>query len=124
MNFLVERTSERCDEDNPKPCDDERLVFEEYDEIEIRTCTEEIFNKKFSEQEGLWRSKGINHNTYKNGEYIQRTFPNAKKGWFIELNSLEELMEFINKYANDVVITKSMFNHEIKCIEIYDTWRE
>lgn len=55
--------------------------------------------------------------------YIQREFPNDSIGWFIEINSLEELMNFKNRYG-DIVITNCWENQNITEIEIYDTYRE
>lgn len=120
MKFLVKRTSSY----DEKPCNDERLVFEKYDRIEVRTCTEEEFNKKYSDREGLWRSKGTNHRTCNSGKYIQRTFPNAEEGWFIELDTLEQLIEFKKTCGHELIIGEGLFNREIVCLEIYDTWRE
>lgn len=43
--------------------------------------------------------------------------------YFIEINSLEELMEFQKDYG-DIVITENMRYGEMKEIEIYDDYRE
>lgn len=42
--------------------------------------------------------------------------------WFIEINTIEELTNFVDKYG-DIVIADSNLG-EYKEIEIYDTWRE
>lgn len=118
MKFKVERTSlhGKCE----KPC--EGVKLENYDYIERRTYTEKEFNRKFAQSEGLWRNKGINHTNYERG--IKRTFTNAKNGWFIELNTLEELISFIEKVGEEVIIQKCCYNTEIFEIEIYDDCRE
>ena len=41
--------------------------------------------------------------------------------WFININTLQELIEFVNKYKGKVVIITD--NHT-PTIEIYDDWRE
>jgi hypothetical protein len=43
--------------------------------------------------------------------------------WSVEINNLDELMEFCNKYG-DVVIKNCMWNKTYKEIEIYDDYRE
>lgn len=121
MKFLVIRTSNNDDE--KRPCD-ERLTFEEYDRIEVRTCSEEEFNTRFAHIQGGWRTKGINHTTCNNGKYIKRTFPKENKGWFLEISTLEELIEFSEKVHCDLIIGKHFDNDEIFCIEIYDDYRE
>ena len=44
-------------------------------------------------------------------------------GWFIEINTLEELLKFREKYG-DLVLTKHYLNPEIVEVEIYDDYRE
>lgn len=120
MEFLVTKTSlyGRCE----KPCNCSGLKKESFDYIEVRSLTEEEFNEKFSHLEGLWRSKGINH---KSGDgMIERTFPNKKVGWFLEIDTLQELIGFMKKVDEDIVIHKNDWNHDILELEIYDTWRE
>ena len=43
--------------------------------------------------------------------------------WSVEFNTLEELIEFCDKYG-DVVITNCTRNKAYKEIEIYDDYRE
>lgn len=48
---------------------------------------------------------------------------NGSYDWLIEINSLEELMEFKNKYGN--IIIKTIYtDQEYPIIEIYDCDRE
>lgn len=44
------------------------------------------------------------------------------EGWAVEINTLEELMSFYDKYGN-LVITKPEFVNAIQ-LEIYDDYRE
>lgn len=51
------------------------------------------------------------------------------KGLFIELNSLEELVDFSNKIHQSFVINDNSFmydmeHNQLNTIEIYDDWRE
>ena len=46
-----------------------------------------------------------------------------RQGWFIEINNLDELISFNDKYGR-IVIYKHWFNESIRVIEIYDTYRE
>lgn len=58
-------------------------------------------------------------------EVVCTYFENGKKVvWMIEINTLEELHEFIDKYGGSVVIEDWYFNNAYKKIEIYDDYRE
>ncbi len=46
------------------------------------------------------------------------------EGWFIEINSLEELLEFQKKYDEELVISRDNLNKNLIEIEIYDSYRE
>lgn len=119
MKFKVTRTSNF--NEKKQPC--EGVKLEKYDYIERIFCDdEEFFDRNYANSEGLWRSKGINHTTFCSG--IQRTLPNDREGWFIGLNSLEELIEFIKKVDNKIVIQECYDNETIYEIEIYDDYRE
>lgn len=53
----------------------------------------------------------------------------TKKGLFIELNSLEELVGFSNKIGKKLIINDNyamydMEHNQLNTIEIYDDWRE
>ena len=119
MKFKITKTTLWNDEE--VPC--EKAIKEKYAEIEVRTLhTFEEFDKKFGKSEDEWLSKGINHCVNKKG-YIQREIPNGCEGWFIEINSLEELMEFNKRYGN-IIIQKCWDNPNITEIEIYNGYRE
>lgn len=115
MKFSVSRTSG----ENP-PC--EEAILEIYDRVEWRTCSEEEFDRRFAPTEGLWRSKGIDHCTNKRG-WIGRTFPGQNEGYFMEVNSPEELIKFVDKYGT-IVVQEVYFGKNIYEIEIYDDYRE
>lgn len=121
MKFLVTRTSR---DDSIKPLDDERLVFGTYDKFDRRTCTEEEFNKNHLEK-SFWRDRGTDHTTWNNHMWIERRFPDACSGWFIELNTLEELIDLIKKDENEVIINvHTLEEYDFAIIEFYDSYRE
>ena len=114
MKFRITRTSGNYF-DEKKPC--EKAVKGTYLYTHTRTCNEEAYNQKYSHREGLWRSKGINHRVNDIG-YIQRE--DEREGWLIEINTLEELIELVEK-EGAIVVSKEDPQPEI---EIYDDYRE
>ena len=117
MEFLLTSTSGRVENQIPN------TVIKKYTKREVRTCsTFEEFDKRFSWWEGTWLSKGVNHKTSKGR--IQREFPNGAEGHFIEINSIEELLELQKKVRSDLIITSATDNESIPAIEIYNSYRE
>ena len=68
---------------------------------------------------------GIDINKYKPVKRIIKTknmmYPRTY--YTININSLEELIEFQKKYG-EIIITSNMWNKRYKEIEIYDDYRE
>lgn len=128
MKFLVSRTSTFGSKS--KPC--KNAFLESYDTIQTYDISEEEFNqekyngasfgRKNYHNNGKWREEGINHRVDEKGR-IQRDFPNELKGWFIEINTLEELIDFFAQNGR-IVIINHRENKNIIEIEIYDDWRE
>ena len=117
MEFLLTSTSGEVEKQIPN------TTIKKYTKIEVRCCsTFEEFDKKFSRSEGTWLSKGVNHKTSKGR--IQREFPNGAEGHFIEINSIEELLEFQRKVGSELIITSATNNESIPAIEIYNYYRE
>ena len=112
MKFRISRTSAY----NKKPCQEAHIMS--VPEWHTRTCTEGEFNERFSEKEGLWRSKGRNHKTVNDGKWISRREKNQKV-WGIEIDSLDELIIFSEEYGELVLSCGDMPK-----IEIYDDYRE
>jgi hypothetical protein len=117
MDFIITRTSIYDADDKPV----EEAFKKSVEYWHTRTCTEEEFNRKFSEREGLWKSKGKNHKITEKG-YITRQEEN-KEMWFISLKNFEQLKNFIEKYGN-IIIGKKNINDKDFVIEIYDDYRE
>ena len=117
MEFLLTSTSGEVEKRIPN------TTIKKYTKREVRTCsTFEEFDKRFSRIEGNWLSKGVNHKASKG--QIQREFPNSAEGHFIEINSIEELLEFQRKVRSELIITYATNNETIPAIEIYNYYRE
>jgi len=118
VKFKVKRTSLW---DGEQPCNN--ATEEKYTRFEVRTLNSfEEFDKRFGSNEDKWLSKGINHCINERG-YVQREIPDVSIGWFIEINSLEELMKFY-KENGELIIRGCWDNPNINIIEIYDDYRE
>lgn len=117
MEFLLTSTSGRVENQIPN------TVIKKYTKREVRTCsTFEEFDKRFSRIEGTWLSKGVNHKASKG--QIQREFPNGAEGHFIEINSIEELLELQKEVRSELIIASATDNESIPAIEIYNSYRE
>ena len=116
MKYIIKRTSVWNEE---KPCDE--AFKHPHEKWHTRTCTEEEFNKRFSSMEGLWRDKGTNHSITEKG-WITRQEPDTME-WTIEINSLEELNAFADKYGQ-LVVSPEAYSSKSPEIEIYDYYRE
>lgn len=82
---------------------------------------EEVFNKKYGKEEGLWRSKGKNHIVTEEG-FIRRTLDEKESFWTISIADLSDLIELNKKYGN-IILSEHWFTLYPK-IEIYDDYRE
>ena len=113
MEFMIARTSGWSDD---KPCDE--AYAKNYMRKDVRTL------KSFEEYDNRFRDNfldtGINHKINDDG-YIEREFED--KAWFVKIDTLEELLEFTNKYG-EIVFGKAYDNDEMNRIEIYDDYRE
>ena len=117
MEFLLTSTMGGVENQIPN------AVIKKYTKIEVRNFSSfEEFDKRLSWFDGNWLSQGVNHKTSKGR--IQREFPNGAEGHFIEINSIEELLEFQKKVGNELIITSAIDNESIPAIEIYNNYRE
>lgn len=96
---------------------------EKYDRYDTRSfSTAEEYNEKFKDN---WFDKGINHTTIiiNEEQCIQRVFPNDCNGCFVDIDSLEDLIEFKNLYG-EIIIGNAISNKSIQEILIYDDYIE
>lgn len=117
MKYLITRTSVWAPD---APCTEAFLYPREH--WELRTCSEEDFNRRFSKKEGTWRSKGKNHKITEEG-YITRQVDDVTE-WVVEMNTLEELNAFADKYGKIIISPIGEVDDEFPEIEIYDDYRE
>ena len=116
MIYILKRASEYNEK---SPC--EEAVLRPFENWQARSCTEEYFDEHYSPKLGLWRSKGLNHTTTLDGNIIRQMEDVIQ--WSIEINTIEELHQFVKKYGN-IVIYENYGNHNADCINIYDTYIE
>ena len=117
MLFEVRRTS-MCKYEKPY----DNCIQIKLASVETRTLkTPEEFDAKFSKSEGKWLEVGTNHRIDEEG-FITRDIEEDVYG--IEINSLEELMDFFNKVNEEIVLRKSWIDNRTPCLEIYDDYRE
>ena len=72
--------------------------------------------------EGKWLKVGSNHRVDNRG-FITRD-REEQDTYGIEINSLEELMNFFNEVNEEIVLQKSYIDKKTPCLEIYDSYRE
>src|SRR5699024_12709231 len=95
MNYLITRKNE---------CIKSKQCEEAYEDIyishDIRTLHSfEDFDEKFKNK---FEDNGRNHHINDEG-YIQREC--VKEGWFVSLNSLEELIQFKENYGSLFIVS-------------------
>lgn len=49
--------------------------------------------------------------------YIERTFKNGAEGWFVEINSMEELIALKEKIKSPITLSKDWSNRNITLME-------
>jgi hypothetical protein len=107
MEFLITKTSLWNYEEQPITESYSKMI-PNWDQRSFKT--EEEHDNKLGVP---WRDKGTNHEINNIG--IRRQFGEVKR-WFIQINSLEELRYFVNKYGKLIISEDE--------IEIYDDYRE
>lgn len=116
--FEVARTS--CWTDK---CPYEKCIPIKLTRVETRTLrTPEEFDERFSKSEGKWLEVGSNHRVNKQG-FITRD-REERDTYGIEINSLEELMNFMDEVNEFIVLRESWTDGKTPCLEIYDDYRE
>lgn len=101
-----------------KPCKEARK--EAFVRVDERTVDDPRKIPVYIDSDGGWYNDGRNHRV-ENG-HIKRDFDDEH--FVIEINSLDELMEFVKKYGRIVVNPKAWTDDTLPQIEIYDDYRE
>ena len=115
--MLLKVYNASCYDETIKPIKCIPCFKKSYDWIEVRTFKSfEEFDSTFGSSEGTWLSKGSNHRINEEG-FIERTFKNEAKGWFVEINSIEELMELKEKIKSPITLSKDWSNRNITLME-------
>lgn len=107
MKFMVKRQSDY----RSKPCEEAKK--EQYVRIESIPWTTPYEDGWFDTD--FWFNEGYNHR--KEGDRLVREM--VEEAWFVEFGSLEEFVQFKNKYG-ELILTTSPENEEINLIEIQD----
>lgn len=110
MKYLCTRTSEW----NEQPCDE--AVAETYLHRDERTVSDPMDNSYIG---ASWYMDGKNHRVENN--HIVRDI--ESEGWFVEINSIEELHAFVKKHGG-VIINLENPTYNLYSLEIYDDYRE
>lgn len=116
MKFTVTRASGYGYE-NP-PCEEAKLESIVWIQT-FNVRTPEEFDKAWRSRP--WYSEGSNHRINENG-CIERDNGTVNV-WAIELNTLDDLIEFNRKYG-DIIIRDCYSNRHYKEIQIYDDYIE
>lgn len=115
MEFIVRRTSDLYID---KPIEGAYLKTLKYFDIKAYETFEQ-FDKKLSNVEGEFLSKGRDHKINKDGN-IQRTL--HKDEWCINVEDLNQLIH-LSKSDGELIIINDP-NYDLSIIEIYDDYRE
>lgn len=117
MKFMVSRTSSF----EGKPC--KEAIFEKYVRVDRRAAStpEEIPAFKNYPNTDWWYKEGRNHRKIGKNT-IARDFDDD--GWFIEVNSIDELMKLQKKYGEFIIKGPYWGTGYDAELEIYDDYRE
>lgn len=112
MKFVIDRTS-RSSLSNEKPC--EEAVECMYDRTDERIVGSP-FEMRNADGGNHWYERGFNHRV--DDGHIKRDI--KETGYEIEINSLDELKDFISKYGSIIIEKEDNYMY----LEIYDGYRE
>lgn len=114
MRFAIGRTSRP---DDVGPC--EEAYRDKCITVDERGADDPAKVPAHRGQSDWWCERGKNHRI--EDGHIKRDFDG--EGWFIDIETLDELLSFIAKYEQ-AVLGPWYNNPDILRIEIYDDWRE
>lgn len=115
MKYIVMRAS--LHDYHIKPCQEAKR--ETINRLDIRTVNDPAKIAHYGYKSDWWYAEGENHRVEKG--QIVREFPD--EAWFVELNTLDDLMKFYAKYGS-FIIEPSWLDHRIPMIRIYDDYVE
>jgi hypothetical protein len=115
MKFLLTRTSAGVEESKPY----EKAYLNTYTRVDTRAVDDPSKSHYDSDRE-TWYTEGTNHRV-ENG-FIMRDF--NESAWYINFNTLEELIEFKNEVGTELILSDSIYEKSVSSIEIYDDYRE
>lgn len=119
MKLKIHKTSQWSFDENDQPHRDAFVSNLPKYCTHVRTCPSfEDFDKRFSDREGTWLGKGINHRIENN--CVVREELQTGNAWYIKINSMKALKEFIKENGQCVL----GYEDGEMTIEIYDTYRE
>lgn len=119
MRFIVRRTSDDFGDGKKSPCENATIFKMPYVQC-VRKHTPEEYDKTM----GIgykWLDNGENHRINNEG-FIERDM--YRTVWGVEINNLEELLQFQDKCKNEIIISRNYLNKDFFEIEIYDDYRE
>ena len=118
MEFMVSRTSIPFNKKDRKPCPE--AVRKSYIEVDERTVDDPAKVPIHHGERTWWYAEGQNHRV--EDGHIKRDL--RREGWFVEIPTLDALVDFICKYGQVVIYpVPDVPDHWLE-IEIYDAWRE
>lgn len=123
MTFRVKRTS--VWDPNTRPCKEAYSKTTSW-RLDSRT----VDNPKrltFGTTGATWYDEGWDHRVNEDN-HIERKLPNHDTEWFVDIETLEDLVAF-SEYYGDIVLTWSWAvtdttPRDMRVIEIYDGYRE
>ena len=116
MKLIVTRTSDWLG----KPCDEAKRAKATYlSSLNAKSLKEARSFPWFE----AWYNSTTNHRVDPKQGIVVGEWKEKQDVWVIEINSLDELLQFVQKYGR-VVIQDSQYKEYPYEIEIYDTWRE
>lgn len=116
MEFIITRSSDFLSKKQPI----DGSYQKEITRVDVRSISDpsEFDYPRLREE---WYKAGTNHRVI-NGK-IARDL-GIEKVWVVNINTLEELMNFKDECGEDIIITASYIDHTTPEIEIYDSYRE
>lgn len=95
-----------------------KIFKRNFDYFETRTCSEEEFNERFSDKEGIWSSMGANHTILKNG-WIRRT--HIQENWCIDISNNFDLINLVSEFGEIDTFFYKPYNY-VPMLTLKERW--